>query len=195
MKRWLYPLFWMLLGIGLSAVFFLIAAPPRGSAVNLLPPPTPMPIIVDIHGAVNQPGVYFLPEGSRIKDAVEAAGGMIMDTDRDAVNLAARIKDGEKITIPYLGDTKAASILVDSGEEPSGRSTPLENQVVDDIVNINTATLEQLTELPGIGPALAEKIILYREAHGHFGTIDDIMNVSGIGPSKFEQLKNQISVE
>lgn len=195
MKRWLYPLFWILLGIGLSAIFFLISSPPRGTAVKLLPPPTPAPIIVDIHGAVNHPGVYALPQNSRVKDVIDAAGGMTADSNGDAVNLAARLKDGDKITIPVEGTTLEVDPTAEPVQEYAERSPEVEISPSGGMININNATADELATLPGIGPSLAEKIILQRESRGYFKTIEEIMDVSGIGPSKFEQMKDRITVE
>jgi competence protein ComEA len=201
MKRWLYPLLWILLGTGLSAAFFLISSPPRGTAVQLLPPPTPAPVIVDVHGAVHNPGVYALPQNCRVKDAIDAAGGMTAETDRDAVNLAAKLKDGDKLTVPAIGSPEVeAEQKLPSPIQPESeaveRTTGLDAaSPTGGFVNINTATAEALTQLPGIGPATADKIVAYRESHGLFQNIEEIMDVPGIGSGKFEAMKDQITVE
>lgn len=163
--------------------------------MKLLPPPTPAPIIVDIHGAVNHPGVYALPQNSRVKDVIDAAGGMTADSNGDAVNLAARLKDGDKITIPVEGTTLEVAPTAVPAQENAERSPGLEILPSSGMININIATADELATLPGIGPSLAEKIILQRESRGYFKTIEEIMDVSGIGPSKFEQMKDRITVE
>lgn len=191
MKRWFSPVLWILLGIALSAAFFLISSPPRGQAVELLPLPSPAPIYVDIHGAVVSPGVYTLPPESRVKDAIDAAGGMGANADVDAINQAARLTDGEKISVPIIGEPRIENPIIPAPE----RSSPLAETMTNQIININSATAEDLDSLPGIGPALAERIISYRESRGPFKKIEEIMDVSGIGEEKFEQMKTLITVE
>lgn len=174
-----YPTFiGVLIGLTLGGLVWLTARSPRGHAVELLPPPTPAPLVVDVAGAVPRPGVYELPPGSRVKDAVQAAGGFLAEADRSAVNLAAPLEDGQKLQIPFLPGAQAAGVP----------PTPEPAQ----LININTATLEELMTLPGIGPTLAQRIIDYRETYGDFYFIEDIMNVSGIGPATFENIKDLI---
>ena len=140
-------------------------------------------IIVDVSGAVEKPGVYFLPSPSRIKDALISAGGFSSKADKDGVsknlNLAQVVDDGSKIYIPFVGQEKDILGQTDENEEK---------------VNINTASASQLETLPGIGPSLAEKIISYREEKGPFQSLQDLMDVSGIGDSLFENIKNDISL-
>lgn len=137
-------------------------------------------ILVHVAGAVKYPGVYELPPGSRVRDAVEKAQPN-NDADVNLLNLAAVVTDGQKIVVPRQGET------VSQPGPGSPGSSPL--------VNINTATLEELDRLPGIGPALAQRIIRYRETNGRFRVPEDIKNVSGIGEAKFEQLKDLITVD
>ena len=185
-----------LLGVG---IIFLITRPPRGQVVVLLPPPTPPPLVVYISGAVMQPGVYPLPQGSRVTDALEAAGGLSSEADDRDLNLATLLNDGEHLAIPTQAPSPALGAAVftpDSSEPPSRRpllvSTPA--ATLPDLININTATLEELDSLPDIGPAIAQRIIDYRKAHGDFIDIEDIMDVSGIGPATFEKIKDRITV-
>jgi len=144
---------------------------------------------------VQLPGVYALPQDSRVKDAIEAAGGMTAETDRDAVNLAARLKDGDKLIVPILGAEQTVLSSPPPDTQPAQRTNSLDAEIPGEIININTSTADELTVLPGIGPSLAEKIVTYREGHGQFKAIEDIMDVPGIGPAKFDQMKDLIAVE
>lgn len=176
-------------GIALSAALFLIASPPRGAAVELLPAPTAAPILVHVDGAVRSPGVYSLAPGSRVQDAVAAAKGFTDQAELQAVNLAAPLKDEHKVYVPVQGEQAAAgSFLTETVDD----SPPAD---IGEPVNINTAGIEELSDLPGIGPTRAEAIIQYRQEHGGFQSIDDIFNVPGIGPTTFERLRMRITIE
>ena len=140
-------------------------------------------IMVDIGGEVNQPMVAVLEEGSRVEDAIKAAGGVTANADLDEINRAAFVEDGEKIFIP----SKAADN--EYGDESKGSSYA---GYTDSRININTATSEELQILDGVGPATAEKIIEYRNENGRFKAIEDIKNVSGIGDKTFEKFKDDI---
>ncbi len=176
-----YPTFiGVLIGLVLGGVLWIVARSPRGNSVALLPPPTPAPLVVDVAGAVPRPGVYELPDGSRVKDAVDAAGGFLAEADRTGLNLAAPLEDGQQLQIPFL-----------AGAEPVGAARVDEPAALD-LIDINTADAETLSTLPGIGPTLAQRIVEYRETWGDFYYIEDIMNVEGIGPSTFENIKDLI---
>ena len=136
-------------------------------------------IFVDVCGAVETPGVYELPAGSRVFEAVRMAGGLLGDAREDAVNQAALLEDGQQIYIPKEGE-------IPSVEEGS---------VSDGLVNINTADIEELTTLPGIGEAKAADIIAYREEHGSFSSIEEIKEVNGIKDAVFEKIKEKIKVQ
>lgn len=136
-------------------------------------------LVVDVAGAVRRPGLYSLRTGSRIDDAIAAAGGATRRAQIDAVNLAAPIADGEQIVVPGRGATGAA-VAAGAGSSPSA---PLD---------LNTATLEQLETLPGIGPVTAQKILDYRQQHGAFHSVDELQGVPGIGPSHMAQLKGLV---
>ena len=137
-------------------------------------------LVVDIGGAVIFPGVLELPEGSRVYEAVECAGGLREDADIRNVNLAAPLSDGEKIYIPTKEEAEQMSV--------SGTGLPVGK------ININTATADALQTLSGEGPATAAAIIEYRTENGPFKKTDDLMNVSGIGKKTFEKLKEHIRV-
>lgn len=176
-----YPTFiGVLIGLVLGGVFWIIARSPRGNSVELLPAPTPSPLIVDVAGAIPKPGVYELPEGSRVKDAVEAAGGFLAEADKSTINLAAPIEDGQRLDIPFL-----------AGTEPLGALTTQEEQV--ELIDINTADVETLSTLPGIGPTLAQRIVDYRDTYGPFYYIEDIMSVEGISATTFENIIDLIT--
>lgn len=148
-------------------------------------------IILHITGEVNSPGIIEIEEGSRLADAIEAAGGFTENADINKINLAYPVKDGQKINIPNVNSVDTSSYITDNIGE---------NIIIEDIssntvlVNINTATQTELETLTGIGPSTALKIIKYREENGKFKTIEDIKNVSGIGDSKFEAIKDEICV-
>jgi competence protein ComEA len=135
-------------------------------------------LVIDVAGAVRRPGLYRLREGSRIDDAIAAAGGVTRKAQLDAVNLAAPIADGEQIVVPGRGAAGAAA-----GSPPSAGSAPLD---------LNTATAEQLDSLPGIGPVTAQKILDYRQAHGAFHSVAELEGVPGIGPGRLSQLKGLV---
>jgi competence protein ComEA len=141
-------------------------------------------IYVQVAGAVRRPGVYQLPSDARAFQAVLQAGGFAEEADQEAVPLAARLSDGCRLYIPRLGETMAGPAL--SADPAAGGSG---GTSASGPVSLNSATLEELDSLPGIGPALAQQIISYRDNHGPFTSIDQLGEVSGIGPSKLEQLR------
>ena len=147
----------------------------------------PASVVVYICGAVVNPGVYELTDGSRIDDAVKAAGGFSEDADRTYVNLAAKVSDGSKLQIPTVTETSDQSFAkgIDSFESATDGSG---------LININTASQTQLATLPGIGEGIAGKIIKYREENGSFKKIEDIMKVSGIKDKLFSKIKDHITV-
>ena len=169
-------------------------------------------IYVYITGEVNSPGVVLLNNGSRIVDAIEAAGGVTDKANITKVNLVYILQDGMKINIPNQNDLKNNEnfeyITMSSGDEKNDAninnsasntsseksSSNKESAFKISVVNINTATQTELETLPGIGPSLALKIINYRKENGKFSSIEDIKNVSGIGDAKFENIKNYIRV-
>ncbi len=160
-------------------------------------------IIVHITGAVVNEGIVQVKENARINDAIEAAGGVREDADLTNVNLAYTIEDGQKIYIPSKNDvpedggseTQGQVVIQGAGNDiVDGEKAGIGTETTGALVNINTANVEKLDELPGIGSSTAEKIIAYRKENGKFKSIDEIKNVSGIGEAKFEKIKGKICV-
>jgi competence protein ComEA len=144
-------------------------------------------LAVHVAGAVNSPGLYHVPEGSRVADALDKAGGPRTDALLDNLNLAAKIKDGEKVLVPRQGETTPVAQAV-SGDSPDVTTSSNTG------ININIAGLDELDKLPGVGPALARRIIEYRQKNGQFSSVDELDNVEGIGPSKLESLKDLVTI-
>lgn len=191
MKNVLYVLLGVLAGFVLAGVLVYVSRAPAGAPIVLLPAPTKAPVAVHVVGAVPRPGLYEFAEGARVQDAIDAAGGLLTDANVASVNLAALLEDGQQLDIPYReGFVPTEDTTVDL---PTSTEVPTPDPNVD-LVNINTATAEELDTLPGIGPTTAQKIIDYRTTNGPFATIEDIMNVSGIGISTFEDMKDLITV-
>lgn len=166
-----------------------LAAPEAAVAdPTSLPTPTVLTIAVDVIGAVQQPGVYFLQPTARITDAVTAAGGLAPNADRLAVNMAARLTDAQQIRIPHVGESTLTT------PEPLSSAVEAATSVAA-TVNINTADGATLATLPGIGPAMAQRIIEYRTANGRFASVEDLQNVRGIGPSIFAELKDYVRID
>ena len=141
---------------------------------------------VDVQGAVNLSGVYELADGCRISDAIDAAGGLREDAQIEGLNRAQLLTDGQLIYVQYKGESQAA------GHPGTQGSIPI--AVGSGLVSINNATVEQLDELPGVGPSTAQAIVDDREQNGPFTSLEDLMRVSGIGEKKFEKLKGSISL-
>lgn len=188
LARYRYVLFSVIALALIGAVGYGLAHRPPPVTFTVLPPqptpppapsPTAAPVRFHILGAVNAPGVYTLPPDARVQDAIEAAGGASADANLERLNLAAVVEDQQQIIVP--------------GRQAATGSGALEGPGVD-LVNINTADSEALQTLPGIGPATADKIIAYREEHGPFNAIDDIVNVKGIGEATLEKLRPLITV-
>ena len=135
-------------------------------------------LYVHVVGAVRRPGLYRLPNGSRVADAVSRAGGATSRAQLELLNLAARVADGEQVVVPRRG---ASAVVPASGAAPTGP------------VHLNTATLEQLDELPGVGPVTAQKILDYRREHGAFGSADELDAVPGIGPARLAELRELVA--
>jgi competence protein ComEA len=195
MKPIAYILTGLLAGFILAGALLLVTQLPGGKPVTLEAAPTKTPIEVHVVGAVAHPGVYSFPEGSRVQDAVTAAGGLLTEAEPDAINLAAKLEDGQQLNIPFQGGAARTSGTESSApfEVVPGQDSSAPPQS-GDLININIASLEELDTLPGIGPATAQNIIDFRDQNGPFQQIEDIMNVSGIGPATFDQIKDLITV-
>ncbi len=178
-----------------SGIVALLTYRPAPTVITIIPPAptdtpaptgTPGPLRVYVTGAVARPQkVYEVAPGSRVQDAITAAGGAMPDADLAKLNLARTLRDGEQIEVPRLasstgGDTQAAGGSVKATETPGGP------------VRINTATAEELQRLPGVGPALAQRIIDYRNEHGPFSSMADLDDVPGIGPTKVKEWEGLI---
>jgi competence protein ComEA len=139
-------------------------------------------VIVDVAGAVKRPGVFRLPAGSRVEDALQRAGGPTRRADLSQVNRAAKLEDGRQVLVPVRAPAAAAG----SAAAPASTTAPAPP------INLNTATLEQLDTLDGVGPATAQKILDYRQAHGGFGSVDELDQVPGIGEKRLAALREHL---
>lgn len=165
-------------------------AEPDGSRLALAPlaaspsaaPSAAPDVTVYVCGAVRSPGVVRLPAGARVCDAIELAGGATSAAELAAVNLAAKVIDGQQIVVPERGTAPTAAVGAASAPAAGG------------LVNINTASVDELQELQGVGPATAQAIVDYRTEQGPFTAIEGIMDVPGIGDAKFAALKDSITV-
>ena len=149
----------------------------------------PTPVVIYVTGAVKNPGVVELNSNQRLKDAIELVGGFTEDADIGSINLAEFVKDEQHYVVTKIGETSSvqASSNIGTTTANGGRNNSL--------VNINTATKEELQSLNGIGDALSQRIIDFREQNGAFSDIESIKNVSGIGEKKFEGIKDYITVQ
>ncbi len=167
-----------------------VASPiPTADATGSLDPAASNDLVVHVTGAVTKPGVYPLPTGARVIDGVTAAGGARPDADLSSINLARPLTDGERVYIPRRGEVPPAAAAPDpSGGTGSGGGSS------DGKVNINTASVSELEELPGIGEVIAQRIVDYRTQHGPFKTVRDLLKVEGIGEKKFESIEDHVTV-
>lgn len=161
------------------------SAPPHQGSPTEAPPGEPM-VVAHVAGAVAEPQVVELEPGARVLDAVEAAGGLRDDAAAHGINLAAEAQDGELIWVPTTQELEegAAPPVAEQGAGADDGGTP---------INLNTADAAQLEELPGIGPALAERIIAHRQSHGDFGALEELAAVSGIGPAILENIVDEVT--
>jgi len=165
-----------------------VAVSPGGSLASPVASGSPPAgvIVVDVVGKVGHPGVYRLPGGARVTDAIAAAGGATSGVDLTRINLARKVADGEQIAVGV------------SGAGPSGGSVPApgagSGSPSGGLVDLNSATVGQLDGLPGVGPVLAQRILDWRTAHGRFDSVDQLRSITGIGDSKFADLRALVSV-
>ncbi len=179
-------IFGIFVGLLAAGLITLLNQRRTATPIKLMPPPpteAPQPIKVHVTGAVKNSGVYELPPGSILKDALTAAGGVTESAAMDKMNLAAKLNDGQQIVV---GESVTAA-SANSITQPSNNPTTL--------ININTATLEQLQALPKVGTVTAQRIIEYRTKNGLFTRIEDIQKVSGIGDATYATLAPLITVK
>jgi len=143
-------------------------------------------VVVDVAGAVNQPGVYRLPSSARVEDALKRAGGATRRADLSQVNRAAKVEDGRQILVPARVRPPAAGVAAPAQAPPGSPGAQP--------VNLNTATLEQLDQLDGVGPSTAQKILDYRQEHGGFGSVDELDQIAGIGEKRMAALREHVRV-
>jgi competence protein ComEA len=176
--------------VGGGAVLWYVRSLPRPVTVRALrpepvPSPSPVGVVVHVAGWVRRPGVYELAQGQRVIDAIEAAGGPRRRADLDALNLAAVLVDGQQVMIP----PESAGGGSGAGSTASGDSTGGQAPI-----NINSATADELETLPGIGPVLAGAIIDHRERNGPFASVDELLDVSGIGEQRLADIRDLVAV-
>ena len=173
-------------GAGAAASAPLQVAPIRPQAASQAPQQgsprsSSRPLVVDVVGAVREPGLYHLAAGARVADAVAEAGGLARRADRNAVNLAARLADGQQVVVAARGSPTAAA--ASAGASPASPAAP---------VSLSAATTEQLDTLPGIGPVTAQKIVAFRQEHGPFTSVEALDAIPGIGPARIAQLEGLV---
>lgn len=182
----------MLVGVAIGAAWWLSrqAPPPIESALPLVEPASvttttaaPAPVVVHVAGAVERPGVQRLPAGSRVIDAIDAAGGLRADADAGRVNLAAELVDGSQVYVPAEGEVAPASAGLSGASDVGGG-----------VIDLNTADATLLETLPGVGPATAAAIVDHRERNGPFASVEGLLDVRGIGEAKLAQLRELVRV-
>ena len=160
-----------------------VAASPVPAGETAVPSTAPSELVVDVAGRVRHPGLVRLPPGSRVADALAAAGGVLPGVDLSTLNLARLVADGEQVLVAVPGATAVGT---------SGASTA--TGAAGDVVDLNTATVEQLDTLPDVGPVLAQRIVDWRTAHGRFASVDQLGEVGGIGPKKLSDIRPHVRV-
>ena len=167
-------------------------APEPVAETAQVPVEEPRTIVVHIIGEVQNPGVLTLPYGSRVDDAVQMAGGGTVYANLAAVNLAAFLRDAMQIRIPAFGEDSYDLIIYDETAASAAAQAP--GISAGGLVNVNTASLAELQTLPRVGPVMAQRIVDFREAHGNFATVDELINVTGIGAATLAGLRDLVTV-
>ena len=187
--RWWDVAFGVVVGVltstALVAALLLVLQSPSGATVRLVLP-TPTSVVVHVAGAVARPGVYQLPPGSRVVDALEAAGGALPEAAVEALNLAQPLEDGQRIWVPARGQPSPTYV---AAATPTATAMPAFPKL-----DLNTATAQELEALPGIGPVLARRIVEYRDRFGPFQKVEDLLAVRGIGPVLLEKIRPYVYV-
>jgi competence protein ComEA len=192
MERRLRYLWWVVLVILIIGAIWKLFLP-HGSKAYIEKSDVNREIVVYIAGAVEKPGLIKLPVNSRLDDALKQ-GHPLPEANLEGINPAEKLKDGQKIVIPFKEQTQNGISTQDPGE--SGNDKANQNNVLSNgKININTAGAAELDKLPGVGPALAERIIQYRTENGPFSQPEDLQNVSGIGPKTYEKMSAQVTVQ
>ena len=184
----------VLFAIVLAGTIWVLRRPEPPALTVITPTPRPtatlVAIVVDVRGAVAKPGVYTLPAGSRVQDALTRAGDPLPNAETRSFNLARKVNDGEQIYVPLIGEATAVPPAPAKGAPSTAATkTPVGK------ININTATLEDLDVLPGIGATIAQRIIDYRNQNGAFKQIEDLKKVRGIGDALFGQIKDLVTLQ
>ena len=202
LKNWRPFLFGLSIGLLSVPLILILNRRQTGVPIQLVPPPptlTPVPLRVHVTGAVRAPGVYEMPPGSILQDAINAAGGLTESASTDRLNLAELLEDGQQITIterqPTLPPTSTSAPGQPTSTPDPAQPTATVQAATGGLVNLNTATQAELETLPRIGPSIAQRIIEYRTANGPFKAIEEIKNVSGIGDATFEAIAPFITVK
>ncbi|MCS6844906.1 MAG: helix-hairpin-helix domain-containing protein [Caldilineales bacterium] len=183
---------WLALAGRPQPVAFEVQPPPATATPQPTPAPTATPtagpIWVDVGGAVAAPGLYQLPPGARVQQAIEAAGGLAADADTRSVSLARPLADGEKVYVPATGETPPPQ----EGPTAGSRAAPADLGM--GRLDINRATAAELEALPAIGPKTAQAIVEYRQANGPFRSVEDLLKVKGIGEATLAKIRDLITV-
>jgi competence protein ComEA len=172
----------VLFGFGIGGLILILNKRPKLEPIQILPTTTPVLMAVHVSGEVLEPGVIYVARDTRIGQVIEEAGGFSTDADQNSLNLAAYVYDGQRIHVP-------------SQIEVSLQPMEDQDEAIRYPININHCSLDDLISLPGIGETKAAAIIKYRETNGGFDTIEDILNVSGIGPAIFSEIKELITAK
>jgi competence protein ComEA len=167
------------------------AGSPDGASAVRIARPAPQAEVVHVAGAVRNPGVYRLPAGARVQDAVERAGGARRGGDVNAINLAAKVVDGQQVVVPSRAAGGAAAVA-SRDDAGGGGAAAVAGAAPGPPVSLNSATADQLDTLDGIGPTTAAKIIAWRTQHGGFRSVADLGQVPGIGPKKLAAIKDRV---
>lgn len=179
---------------------------PKINSVEM--PVVPREVVVHVVGAIKKPGVQHFSPDSRVQDAIEKAGGTLPDADLESINLAAKLEDGSQVYVPHKNASANSQAPAEaynpeksrgiySAKPKTGPASPTHSgaKTPTTVINLNTASSEQLQSIPGIGPATAEKIMEYRTQHGGFATVDELTVVKGIGAKKLEKMRKWLTAK